>query len=286
MYTFLSLQVHSTDTTQIARVLADKVQQAPGFFSNTPVVVDLTRVESSASLDAGALLKTIRDNRLVPVVVGLSDRGSALADSLDIPVVEIGVDRPRTDETGQHGNAADRDDAEADDTADETMDETGDSGLEDDEDDDVAVATRSSAGTSRARRRKASTEVDLAIDLAMSNNKVEFIIKPPKLVTRPVRSGQQVYAKDTDLVVLGQIGPGAELIADNNIHVYGPLRGRALCGVGGNTNARIFCQSLEAELVSVAGTYKVLEEIPDTLRGRPAQIWYSVDQDRLMIEAL
>ena len=104
------------------------------------------------------------------------------------------------------------------------------------------------------------------------------------LVDRPVRSGQQVYARDTDLIVMGQVGFGAEVIADNNIHVYGPLRGRALCGVTGDARARIFCQSLEAELVSVAGNYRMLETIPEALRGRPAQI--RLDGDRLAIEPL
>ncbi len=104
------------------------------------------------------------------------------------------------------------------------------------------------------------------------------------LVTRPVRSGQQVYSRDTDLIITGSVGAGAEVLADQNIHVYGPLRGRALCGVSGSTSARIFCQSLEAELVSVAGNFRVLEEIPAELRGKPAQIW--LDKDRLNIEPL
>ena len=104
------------------------------------------------------------------------------------------------------------------------------------------------------------------------------------LVTRPVRSGQQLYARGTDLIIMGPVGPGAEVIADNNIHVYGPLRGRALCGVSGNTETRIFCQSLEAELVSVAGNFRLLENIPEELRGKPAQIW--LDRDRLNIEPL
>ena len=113
---------------------------------------------------------------------------------------------------------------------------------------------------------------------------VEYVVRTPLLVDRPVRSGQQLYARDTDLIIMGQVGPGAEVIADNNIHVYGPLRGRALCGVSGNADTRIFCQSLEAELVSVAGVYRMLETIPEELRGKPAQIW--LDNDRLAIEPL
>ena len=134
-------------------------------------------------------------------------------------------------------------------------------------------------------RGETITDIEVDADLApLSAQEVQYIVKQPKLMRRPVRSGQQVYARDTDLIVMGQVGAGAEVIADNHIHIYGPLRGRALCGVSGNTEARIFCQSLEAELVSVAGNYRVLEAIPEDLRGKPAQIW--LDEERLNIEPL
>ncbi|QLG87243.1 septum site-determining protein MinC [Chitinibacter bivalviorum] len=105
------------------------------------------------------------------------------------------------------------------------------------------------------------------------------------IITRPVRTGQQVYAKGGDLIVLALVSNGAEVIADGNIHVYAPLRGRALAGARGDTNARIFTTCMEAELVSVAGVYRSLDEaLPDAIRSKPAQI--SLDQDKLMIEAL
>ncbi len=81
------------------------------------------------------------------------------------------------------------------------------------------------------------------------------------LITQPVRSGQQVYARGGDLVIIASVSAGAEVLADGNIHIYGSLRGRALAGVNGDANARIFCQSLEAELVSVAGQYCVSEDL-------------------------
>ncbi len=81
------------------------------------------------------------------------------------------------------------------------------------------------------------------------------------VVTQPVRSGQQIYAPGGDLIVLAPVSAGAELLADGHIHVYGPLRGRALAGVRGLVSARIFCQSLEAELVSIAGHYKISEDL-------------------------
>lgn len=81
------------------------------------------------------------------------------------------------------------------------------------------------------------------------------------MVTTPIRGGQQIYAQGGDLIVLAPVSPGAELLADGNIHVYGPLRGRALAGIKGDTSARIFCQQLAAEMVSIAGQYKVAEDL-------------------------
>lgn len=82
-----------------------------------------------------------------------------------------------------------------------------------------------------------------------------------KMITTPVRSGQQVVSKGADLIIVSSVSHGAELLADGNIHVYGALRGRALAGIDGNRNARIFCQSLDAELVSIAGFYRLRDSI-------------------------
>ncbi|HKM38425.1 MAG TPA: septum site-determining protein MinC [Thiopseudomonas sp.] len=95
---------------------------------------------------------------------------------------------------------------------------------------------------------------------------------PAKIITHPVRSGQQIYAKNTDLIVMAAVSAGAELLADGNIHVYGPLRGRALAGINGNTDARIFCQQLGAEMLSIAGQYKLAEDLRrDPLWGKATQ---------------
>lgn len=85
-----------------------------------------------------------------------------------------------------------------------------------------------------------------------------------RIITQPVRSGQQIYAQGGDLIVLSTVSHGAEILADGNIHVYAPLRGRALAGVMGDTNTYIFCQSLEAELISVAGQYRISEQLKET----------------------
>ena len=99
-----------------------------------------------------------------------------------------------------------------------------------------------------------------------------------RLVTAPVRSGTQVYARGTDLIVIASVSPGAEVVADGNIHVYGPLRGRALAGASGDTSARIFCSRLEAELVSIAGRYLVSEQLPAEHHGFAVQIVLTDDQ--------
>jgi septum site-determining protein MinC len=99
-----------------------------------------------------------------------------------------------------------------------------------------------------------------------------------RLVTEPVRSGTQIYARGSDLIVIAAVSPGAELVADGNIHVYGALRGRALAGATGDEAARIFCTRLEAELLSIAGRYLVSEQLPPDTRGFPVQIALIDDQ--------
>ncbi|QDI02732.1 septum site-determining protein MinC [Xanthomonas cerealis pv. cerealis] len=115
---------------------------------------------------------------------------------------------------------------------------------------------------------------------------------PPPAAARPqpgrmhktaVRSGQQLYAEHCDLTVVAPVGAGAEVISDGSIHIYGSLRGRALAGAQGNTEARIFCRDFHAELVAIAGHYKVLDDIPKELRGKAVQVW--LEQDQIKIAA-
>ena len=108
---------------------------------------------------------------------------------------------------------------------------------------------------------------------------------PTVFVSEPVRTGQQVYAENADLIVTGMVSEGAELIADGNIHVYAPMRGRALAGAAGRRDARIFIQSMQAELVSVAGIYRNFEQrLPEHLHRKPVQIF--LQDDRLVIAAI
>ena len=108
---------------------------------------------------------------------------------------------------------------------------------------------------------------------------------PTVLVADPVRTGQQVYAENADLIVTGTVSEGAELIADGNIHIYASMRGRALAGAKGRRDARIFIHSMQAELVSIAGIYRNFEQqLPEHLYRKPVQI--HLQDDRLVIAAI
>jgi septum site-determining protein MinC len=120
---------------------------------------------------------------------------------------------------------------------------------------------------------------------------VEKIIEKPAaavpalIIDKPLRSGQQVYAKGGDLVVLAVVSHGAEVIADGSIHVYAPLRGKAIAGARGDTSARIYTQSLEAELLAVAGIYRTAENpLPADVAGKPAQVY--LDGEKLLLQPL
>jgi septum site-determining protein MinC len=109
--------------------------------------------------------------------------------------------------------------------------------------------------------------------------------RPTLVIDKPVRTGQRIYAEGGNLVVLAIVNAGAELIADGDIHIYAPLRGRALAGARGNTAARIYVQSMEAELVAIAGYFQVFDEgIPDAVRGKFSQVY--LDGEKVMVKAM
>lgn len=145
--------------------------------------------------------------------------------------------------------------------------------------DTLARATRLGLGVMRSGATTASEPPKSAPVAAAAAAAV-----PTRIVTQPVRSGQQVYARGGDLILLTSVSPGAEVLADGCIHVYGALNGRALAGVQGDRAARIFCRQFNAELVAIAGHYQISENIEDGDRGRDVQI--SLQGEALTIEPL
>lgn len=131
----------------------------------------------------------------------------------------------------------------------------------------VGLGTLSLSGGRDIPRRAEPPQQEIPEpDSASTTERSETLV-----VEQPVRSGQQVYSRG-DMIVLAPVSTGAELMAEGNIHVYNNLRGRAMAGVRGDTSARIFCQQLNAELVSIAGHYRVAEDLPDAHRNQPVHL--------------
>ncbi len=232
----VALVLKSTDLADLRRELQARLGDTPNFFSNDPVLIDLSTVADAAEpIDFEALCVLLRAHRMRPVAV----RG---------------------------GNAAQRDAALA-------------AGLSE-ADDDAALPEP-------PRAEPPAREVVREVVHEVVRDVVREVHSPGPLtvVDRPMRSGQQVYAKGGDLVVLAVVNVGAELIADGSIHVYAPLRGKAIAGARGNAQARIFSTCLEPELIAIAGTYRTAENpLPDEVRGKAAQV--RLDGDKLVMEPL
>jgi septum site-determining protein MinC len=131
----------------------------------------------------------------------------------------------------------------------------------------------------RAQSRSQPKEVAAPVAIVPAPAPTEVPL-PALMQHQPVRSGQRVYARNRDLIVTTVVGAGAEVMADGCVHVYGTLRGRAMAGARGEITARVFCQEFHAELVSIAGVFKVFETIPPELIGKPVQAWLDGDDLR------
>lgn len=152
----------------------------------------------------------------------------------------------------------------------------------------LAAAARAglvSADDARIRRQPPAVQAEpVVVQVPVAPALTEALV-----LDKPLRSGQQFYAKGRDLIVLAMVNPGAEVLADGNIHVYAPLRGKAIAGARGFTGARIFAQSMDPELISIAGVYRTSENpLPPDVRGHAAQVALhtGAEGDKLVITAL
>lgn len=257
-YTMIVLRLTEPKHPEFYKLLMEKVAQAPGFFADAPVVLDLQDLADAPPFNMSELKRRLRQHRLMPFAVqNATDEQNRIAVNAGMIVLPEGRQAPIR---------APREPAPADAPA--------------------AAPVAAPAATPAAGGEPAAPVADTAPcqDEAAAEHEATAAPAQTKVVIHPVRSGRQVYAQGGDLVVLASTSPGAELIADGHIHVYGALRGRALAGITGNTEARIFCRSLDAELVSVAGYWRVREDIPDDLIGKPVQIY--LDSEHVTIEPL
>lgn len=209
-----ALELYYFESDAFEETLKDKINQAPGFFRDIPLIISLEKYEGlDSELDFFSIIGTCRRNNIHVVGVrGGNNDQRRLARGAALALMPGTGQRDRAHESESAANS-------------------------------VPEAPAAPAPAAPAPPPAEAT--------------------PAKVITQPVRSGQQVHAPEGDLIILAPVQAGAEVLAAGNIHVYGPLRGRALAGIHGAESARIFCQSLEAELVSIAGHYKISEDLQD-----------------------
>lgn len=211
------LQITRYDWEALQQQLLNTIQNAPPFFTDLPVIIDLEKIKSLGALNFTKLKEVLLANKMVPVGIrGGSPEQLEAAALAGLPTL---------------------------------------------------TASRLSSADTKPKKKE------------------EPVARLTKLVTTPIRSGMQVYAKDSDLIVTAAVSQGAEILADGNIHVYGSLRGRVLAGVQGNLQARIYCRTLDAELVSIAGYYLTKEDILHSPLGDGMKQIY-LDNEQIRIDVL
>lgn len=213
------LQITRYDWEALEQQLLNAIGNAPLFFIDLPVVIDLGKIKTLGAFHFGKLKEILFAHKMIPIGVrGGSDEQHLAAATAGLPIL---------------------------------------------------TASKSSK---------------LSVAEPKLSQKEAPATRLTKLVTTPIRSGMQVYARESDLIVTAAVSQGAELLADGNIHVYGSLRGRVLAGVQGNLQARIFCRTLDAELVSIAGYYLTKEDMQNSSLGDGMkQIYLENEQVRIEI---
>ncbi len=246
----VAVVLKTTDTAVLTAESALRMAEAPGFFDNDPVLIDLGSVrEEDSSIDFATIMSMLRNHHTVPVAVRGGNEAqmqAAFAAGL-IAAPEVTPTRAPIAVPAETAEQLERID-----------------------DIDQPAQTAQTADAEPAYP-------DMHVP--------PLVIPGAMVIDKPLRSGQQVYARGTDLVVLAMVSFGAEVIADGNIHVYAPLRGRAIAGARGNIHARIFSTCMEPQLVSIAGIYRTTEvAISADVLGKSAQV--RLDGEKLLIERL
>ena len=255
-----NLRVRTLDVAQLVREMRERVERAPKLFGRAAVILDFGGLSRTPDADtAQALIEGLRQAGVLPVALAYGTREiEQLAEQLGLPL--LAKFRAQYEPVGSAGSGS-----------------VGGASAPTSPAPESVAPSRRAVGAEAPPTRAAAAKAAPTHQAAPGS-------KPGLVQKTPVRSGQQLYAEHRDLTVLSTVGAGAEVIADGSIHIYGPLRGRALAGAQGNTDARIFCREFHAELVAIAGHYKVIEEVPKELRGKAVQIW--LDQEELKIAAL
>lgn len=278
----VQVRVHTTDPGAILDELTGRVAAAPHFFRRTGVCLDLSVLEHSVEVSqVQAVIDALR--RAGMLVVGFSGEADALATvsaalalpvlttfrtpTRPVPVVQP-VDLPATAATVRTGALTEPVGAGP-------VAASMPGSLS------AAAATASILGTAGVAGAGISIEPETEHAAASGETgETVWAAQPALIHAQTVRSGQRVYGRGRDLIVTASVGPGAEVMADGCVHIYGALRGRVMAGAHGELGARVFCQQFYAELVSIAGVFRVFETIPAELAGAPVQAWLAGEELR------
>jgi septum site-determining protein MinC len=245
LFTLSVLQLFDNDLELLKEQLQKRIQMAPAFFNHTPFVIDLHELpEDKQDLDFVALKELLLSLSIIPVGVKGADK--SLFPKLEAAHLAILAEA----KTSAHKK---------------TIIEPESKPEPEHEPETVPEAEK------KEQPKTPETQQTPAR-------------RPAKIVKQTIRSGQQVYAPGGDLVVIGSVSAGAEILADGNIHIYGTLRGRALAGVRGDQSAAIFCHCLQAELSSIAGIYLLSDDLPEDKIGTSVQIY--LENEKLQIESI
>jgi len=259
--------VKTTSLDEMRAELTRRFEATPEFFANDTVAIDVRRLAENERVPLADIAKLLDSVRMRPIGVVADSAQHAWANEAGLPLLDA------RDPRGS-GKAAE---------------EAGKASAPAAQAGQAAQAVQSASPTP-APAAPMQLQLQMPVDepdapaAAAEPVRIDTSSHGTMVIDKPLRSGQRIYAKG-DLVVLGMVSNGAEVIAEGNIHIYAPLRGRALAGVHGNHDARIFCTCLEPELISIAGIYRTTENpLPADVHGKPAQIW--LDEEKLMIETL
>jgi septum site-determining protein MinC len=251
----LLLALKTADIEALRDDLLSRFESTPDFFSNDVVALDLRRLEGDDRLALDRVIDTLATLRARAIGVVARDDQRAWAEAFGLPLLESQSRRGGRDEAATAASPAGAKDAT------------------------TAAETPESPAAEAAPVNNTASDIAKIMAAAAAPRAV-----PTLLIDKPLRSGQQIYAQG-DVVILDLVSYGAEVIAEGNIHIYAPLRGRALAGVKGNPDARIFCTCLEPELISIAGIYRTAEQtLPADVLGKSAQV--RLADEKLILEPL
>jgi septum site-determining protein MinC len=270
----LSLVAVLLKTADLAALEADlraRQQETPGLFTGDPVVLDISLLQAQAEAVAAT-------DSAAPDLPGDAEPVEPQPPAIDFVAIVSLLERFKLQPVAVKGGTS------------EQMAAALEAGLV-----DAPAPQPAREGKGRKSKDKAAEAAAPEVVVREVVKEVEVVREvvrevpapsvPTLVVDKPLRSGQQVYARGGDLIVLAVVNYGAEVIADGNIHVYAPLRGKAIAGAKGNAEARIFSTCLEAELLSIAGIYRTGEtELPEAVRGKAAQV--SLKAEKLVMEPL